>query len=500
MPITLDELRAGCDRYVEEADRERYLHLSGQKPTLELAEVNARFGAPFTPDALRTVLGVRRDASDLADRRRLTALAMMVAEVCMERELAPLVDEIGTAQAQATIEVDGETMPYYSAAVAVQNEENRERRARIDEARLAEVARLNPLRERLLRRHHELVRELGFDGYVAFYSDLKGIDVRALGDTMRGFLHRTADLWRDAVGPWFEETIGVPLEKGMRHDLAALMRMRDRDDWFSRDQMLPALERMLLGLGVALDDQPNVHVDLEDRPAKSPRAFCAAVRVPDEVYLVLRPTGGYQDWRALFHEAGHTEHYAHVDRARPVEERRLGDNSVTEAFAFTFEHLLIDSTFVAESTPGNGADLTAFQRRVHTIYLYYIRRYSAKILYELELHSAGPDQLDGCAKRYVELLQGALVVGHDERTFLDDVDPGFYAAQYLRAWMLEAQLKERWRSLHGDRWWRAGAAGDELRALWALGQALPADALAQELGMSGLRVDALEARIRQGLA
>jgi hypothetical protein len=496
---SLDELRAACDRYVEAADREYYLHYSGQKPTLELADVNQRLGGPFTPAALQAVLEAREATDDVQERRRLTALAMMVAQLCMERELAPIADELGTMQAMATIDVDGETIGYYAASVAVQNEEDRDRRERIDEARLREVERLNHLRERLLRRHHALVLDLAFSGYVDFYTELKGIDFAALGVTMRGFLDRTADLWRDAVTPWFEEAVGVPFAEGRRHDLVALMRMRDRDAWFTRDAMLPALRSTLLGLGIALDDQPNVHVDLEDRPSKTPRAFCASVRVPDEIYLVLRPTGGYQDWRALFHEAGHTEHFAHVDAQRPVEDRRLGDNSVTEAFAFTFEHLLVDRTWLAENTPAHGADLDLFQRRVHTIYLYYIRRYAAKIIYELELHGAGPDRLDGRAERYVELLDDALGVRHDGRMFLDDVDPGFYAAQYLRAWMLEAQLKERWHGLHGERWWRPDAAGSELRRLWTLGQALPADALATELGMDGLGVEALERRIRVGL-
>src|SRR5207245_8591292 len=103
------------------------------------------------------------------------------AESCMERELAPLGDEIATVEAQATVAVDGEQVPYRSAAVMVQNERDRERRARIDAARRVEIARLNPLRERLFRRHHELIGELGFPGYVEFYSTLKGIDVAALG-------------------------------------------------------------------------------------------------------------------------------------------------------------------------------------------------------------------------------------------------------------------------------------------------------------------------------
>ena len=75
--------------------------------------------------------------------------------------------------------------------------------------------------------------------------------------------------------------------------------------------MLPALEATLRDLGIDLAAQANVHLDLEQRPAKSPRAFCAPIEVPGRVMLVIAPIGGRDDWEALFHEAGHAEHYAH---------------------------------------------------------------------------------------------------------------------------------------------------------------------------------------------
>ncbi|HWQ28343.1 MAG TPA: hypothetical protein VNN12_04915, partial [Dehalococcoidia bacterium] len=58
---------------------------------------------------------------------------------------------------------------------------------------------------------------------------------------------------------------------------------------------------------------PNIHRDTEPRPRKSPRAFCSAIRVPDEVILVINPHGGHDDYRALFHEAGHAEHFGLTD-------------------------------------------------------------------------------------------------------------------------------------------------------------------------------------------
>ena len=85
------------------------------------------------------------------------------------------------------------------------------------------------------------------------------------------------------------------------------------DSAFPSDRMLPALEGTLADLGIDLRAQENVELDLEERPTKDPRAFCSPIEVPGRVVLVLQPQGGPNDWRALFHEAGHTEHFAHTD-------------------------------------------------------------------------------------------------------------------------------------------------------------------------------------------
>src|SRR4029078_1590316 len=106
------------------------------------------------------------------------------------------------------------------------------------------------------------------------------------------------------------------------------------------------LERSLEDLGVDLHAQKNVELDLEDRPNKSPRAFCVPIEVPQRVLLVIKPRGGPDDWRALFHEAGHTEHFAHTSASLSVEERRLGDNAVTEGWAMLLEHLTIDPAWL----------------------------------------------------------------------------------------------------------------------------------------------------------
>ena len=79
--------------------------------------------------------------------------------------------------------------------------------------------------------------------------------------------------------------------------------------------------------------------DTGEREGKRSRAFCAPVRVPDEVYLVLRPHGGQTDWNTFLHELGHALHFAYMRPDLPFEYRWLGDNSITEGYAMLFDHL-----------------------------------------------------------------------------------------------------------------------------------------------------------------
>ena len=69
-------------------------------------------------------------------------------------------------------------------------------------------------------------------------------------------------------------------------------------------------------------------------------------RCRQRVVLVIQPIGGVDDWRALFHEAGHTEHFAHTNADLAVEDRRLGDIAVTEGWAMLMEHLVQDAAWL----------------------------------------------------------------------------------------------------------------------------------------------------------
>jgi hypothetical protein len=119
---------------------------------------------------------------------------------------------------------------------------------------------------------------------------------------------------------------------------------------------------------------------------------------------------------------------------------------------------------------------------LRTFDLLMLRRYCAKLAYELELH--GPDtDLEVMPLRYSDLLTTAVRVPWPSTSWLADVDEGFYAACYLRAWALEAHWRAALQERFGERWFATPEAGGWLRELWREGQRLDAEELlAQALG------------------
>ena len=423
---------------MEAIQREYYLHLSGQKDDLAIEEIYERHADLFSREAV--------DALRPLGNAKLLEFA---AEGHIGRECRSEEAELARREAELEIEVDGASMPFRQAAVAQANEPDPERRQAIEAARNEATAEhLNPLLREMLDRSHALSRELGWPNYRTMCEELSGIDLGALEGQTAAFLEATEHDYRGVVEPQLREHLGVGFDDLRRSDLPAFFRAPSLDPLFPQEELLPSFERVIGGMRVRSD---RVHLDLEDRPKKSPRAFCSPVVVPDEVYLVIARLGGREDYETLFHEAGHALHFSWIDRDLPFEDRCLGDNSVTEGFAFLLQG-------VASQDPETHAFGRAYK-------LVFLRRYCAKLAYELELHTDGSSP-----EAYARRLSDAVRVEWPETTWLSDVDPFFYAARYLRAWAFETQLRKQLEDEHGERWYETEGAGRALRELWRQGQ------------------------------
>ena len=293
------------------------------------------------------------------------------------------------------------------------------------------------------------------------------------------FLAATEPGFAAILAPAVRDTLGVEIGALRRADLPRLFRQPALDDRFPADRLSETLADTLAGLGIDLAAQDNVMLDLAPRAAKSRRAFCAPVRVPQEIYLVLAATGGWEDYGALLHEAGHAEHLAFAAPALPFELRRFGDPAIGEAFAFLFERIADEPAWLRSRGVEDAFDAVARSRR-----LLFLRRYAAKLGYELELHG-GAVPIEGAAPLYAERLSAALHVDWPQATWLTDLDPGLYVAHYLRAWALEARLRDALARRFGTDWFRSPDAGTTLRGWWRDGHGLSAEELLSHAGADG---------------
>jgi hypothetical protein len=484
----LDALREDADRFIAELDEEAYLHFAGHKDTYDLVPIYERH-AELTK--LETALGIGESVNGGRNVRELWRFAC-------EGYLGNFVSEEEEKIAEAethTVSVGDEEIAYRDLRPRIANEDDRAVRQRLELARNDATEAHNDLYNRKHQVVHSETERLGQPNYTELYRGF-GYELDDLADQCRTFLDSTERLWEDAGDRFFRSRIGLGLGELERWDAVRVFRGITWDDAFPKDRMVPALEATLSDLGVDLRAQRNVELDLEDRPNKSPRAFCVPIEIPERVVLVIKPQGGPDDWRALFHEAGHTEHFAHTSPSLTVEEKRLGDNAVTEGWAMLLEHLTIEPAWLERRL--DFPRPYEFAAEGATQLLWLLRRYCAKLIYEIEFHTTA--DVTTMRPRYVELLADALKVTPSDADYLADIDDGFYASQYLRAWAFEAQLRAYLRERFGNAWFTRRDAGSLIRELWSEGQKPTADEILQDVTGASIELEAAAERVREALA
>ena len=180
---------------------------------------------------------------------------------------------------------------------------------------------------------------------------------------------------------------------------------------------------------------------------------------PAVVHLITRAQGGIHDYQAFLHEAGHALHYAGCDPDAPYTFRRPvprpradGDLLVPRRVDHPRAGLARGATSTLdEETARENAEATRFLEAI------LFRRYAAKLGYELDLWGDFEHATD-YAGVYEEKLRAATGVRYRADNYLADLDEGFYSADYLRAWIRTAQVRDYLRAEIGEDWW--AASGD----------------------------------------
>ncbi len=492
--MDISEIRIRAEAFLGESRKEWYEVGAGLKEEVRLSEIFAEYADLFTRENVEAFASLAGPEEDAAEALKLAELRGFLTLGHIRDATRELSEQALLFETKTTVKTsEGESIPYRQSAVALLNESEREKRRFLENARCDALAEKNEFLRQIHRTTHEMADDLGFEGYLGMMAALKRYPLEPVREEMARFLGRTEALYAEAMGEELSQA-GVPPASAQRHDAQYCFRGAEYDALFPAEKIETSAREICASMGLDLSAAGRVRLDIEDRPLKSPRAFCASLRVPDEVYLVIRPRGGYDDYRAFWHELGHALHFAGVAADAPFEWKRLGDNSVTEGFAMLFDHLLFEPLWLEDALGGEASDYAAFLAHHALFELYMLRRYAAKIDYELTLHQGAG--LEGKDAAYREKLSAATGVEYPGVSYLDDVDPFFYCANYLRAWMLQAQMSEILKTKFGKRWWANQKSGGFLAEIWRDGQRHDGDSLSRHLGYEKLTTEPLEAQIR----
>ncbi len=448
----------------------------------------------FTLQNIELVKQAELDEPDSTQRKRLHYFKRYLSMEFIGKQIAALTDSVSNVESTIMVKVAGKDVPYRQIPSLLAKEKSQEKRAEIYVAVDPVLDSLNTMLIRVENTYQQLSRDLGYPSYNAMLEELKGIDLDEFKRVCEMVLADTKDLYMQLLDEQLSRYPGINRGNFHRYDTSPLFRSERFTAFFRGDSMMPAVLRTYAGMGIDIGSMNNLQIDSEPRETKNPRAVCFPIEVPSDVRLSIKPTGGSDDFSALFHEVGHGLHFASTTE-HAIEFKYMGEPTVTETFAFLSEYTFSNQAWLRQFTSMPTKDLKDFVR-FHAFYrLYYIRRYSAKFLYELHLHSGGPSP----DKAYAELLSdatGYLPVPSDAKRYLTDLDPLYYSAGYLRAWFLEAQLSKVLSEKFGANWFENHETGEFLRGLWARGDRLNGDELAMSLGYDGIHPDDLIARVK----
>src|ERR671931_1017712 len=481
------EYESHLRRYLFERSEEGRAVSVGEKEVSERAEIVARYRDLFSREQLDALRSAEEATPESDERERLYRLRKTCEAGVVAAEMAEREDALENAVLAARVEFKGEELPIRSAQAklaVLAGYRDREELGRVTGDRSAEF---NPERLDVLRAGEELEAEIsGEPDMIARNEEEKGVSLRELEAALAQVTERAAEAYMLLRDRWFERLLGPErADLPSSYHVAYLRRLSPLESTYTKDRAVEVCMDTIKRLGFDLEDDPNVRLDLDDRPQKSPRACVIPSDPPTVVHLITRAQGGLHDYQAFLHEAGHALHYAGCDPSLPYTFRNISrDHALTEIYSYIVEAISRQPGWharhfdLSDEEAAENAEATVFMEAL------LFRRYVAKLQFELDFWSrfaddAGPDG-------YAELLTDATGMAYRSDGYLADMDAGFYSADYLRAWIRAAQLRAFLEREVGEQWWASAETGERLRELFREGTKPSSEEIAGRIGFEPL--------------
>ncbi|HMK34907.1 MAG TPA: hypothetical protein VK463_07575 [Desulfomonilaceae bacterium] len=444
--------------------------LLGTPSALSIADILESHPIPLRPKTLSFLRKAVKGAADRDEAMRTERLLFGCMDLAIEEQTASLGDMLRFYSERGRMIIGSEKVPALEVVPWLQVQPDFDKRAEMQkEMSIFLKGIINPMLLGILELSVRAVTErFGFDNYARYSEAKKQVSFAERAEVCERYLVDTEDTYYRRITPWVEEKIGRRFEDLSRYHALYLMRIRRFDHFFPAASLKENTLQTFQGLGFDLSSRTDVITDISDHVTKNPNAMCIGVNIPGEVYVIMKPVGGLADAETLLHETGHAFFLSHFDPGLPMEYRRLYRSSaLDETFAFLFTDLIENRAWLetVAGLPRTEADSLIDLFRTKKLCL--IRRYIGKFLAEVELHEKGNIK---DSEPYCRNLHRATGFVYEPFGYLIDMEPDFYALDYLNAWAAANVLRTFLETRFGEEWFRREDAGDFLKRIAAAGR------------------------------
>jgi len=345
-----------------------------------------------------------------------------------------------------------------------------------------------------------LTDELGFENYLDYCHKKKGVDYHYYYRLLKDLLLETDDLYFAAMEEWCRERFSRPLDELTRFDAINILGLGHLDPLFPK-KPVTELTSFFDYWEIDLANTPGLNLEIEREKGKSSQAISFILQVPEEVYVLMQPEGGWIDLETLWHELGHGLSAVFTSPELSAVNSDLATSfSLSESFAFLNQNLTLSLPFLEDYLGIKPAvsqelsyykvlkDLSLFRRYAAKFLAEYLgikpavsqelsyykvlkdlslfRRYAAKFLAEYEMFSNG-DLSNG--QPYAELMARYTGFYYQPESHLFDLVPELYSLDYILGWLTETIMESHLKEAAGPHWMFRPEAGRILKKWWGQG-------------------------------
>ena len=482
--MSYEEILKRLEEYHAALSAEDRLARTGLKAKPDFASIREKEEELFSDASVMAVRELIERASAPRRRDQMERVLFALIEGMIAGATLPIEERILAKAAGLTAKIDGTEIGFHELTAAIASEDDPAKREEIRRAQAALAEELVPLR---LEREHAERQKLANFGFATLreYSETKKrLRYDVFLQKALPILEETTGLYRRVMGDALRRAYGKELGDIPAAHVHHWRAGREFDHLFPPDKIMPLCAGAFATIGLPFEHAHAIRVDAENRPGKHSRAICYAPRAPEEIHLILKPQGGYEDVRSFLHEGGHALHFAHVDASLPYEWRGLPrSQALNETFAFLIGQLPQNPLWLEHvmHVPKAAAERLAAWALLGDLFM--LRRYVAKFSYELAFDEK-PFDAPRNREMYAKTLKDLTGFAYEPEFWLEDMDGGFYSADYLRAWIAAAQVEEHLVRKYGDRWFLKRDTGAFLKERFSKGAAIDAEELVQDLGMT----------------